>query len=162
MPEGGDVEVGVAVVVVVAGCRTHVPAASREPRALRDISEAQRVTGAAGRGPELVAKQPARGARAGRPLWKEHVEIAVAVVIEQGHAGADDLGQPEVAHRAGLVHERQPHLLCDLAKPRLGGARNRSAASHEQPGGAEAENGRRDDEPARQIHRVCFMRSRSR
>src|SRR5262249_51405182 len=101
----GDEDVGPAVVVDVADGHAHVMAGEVEPGAGADVLKL-----AAGELPE----EPVGGFRLGPGvLQEEDVQAAVAVEVEQGGAGPDDLGE-EVAvlgHGPRVVDEVQADLV---------------------------------------------------
>ena len=47
-----------------------------------------------------------------------NAEPAVTVKIEQGDAGAHDLGDEVALHRTGIVVKMQPRFLGDIREPR--------------------------------------------
>ena len=128
-----QVQIEVAVVVVVAGHDTHVVRGRPEACALRDVGESQEPR-AVGADLEVVAVEAA-GERQ-RMLGLEHrvlepisleqralaevdVEIAVAVVVEDRDAPAQHLGEVELAHHAVEMDEVEAGLLRHLAEDRL-------------------------------------------
>ena len=111
--DGRDVEVGVAVVVVVAD--GHALAVERlvEPGFLRHVLEVPlavvAVEGLGRRWCGLVLM-----ARPGARVDEEQVLVAVAVVVEERDAGAHRLGQELLAVGAVEVDERDPGFLGDV------------------------------------------------
>ena len=105
------VEIGVAVVVVVAD--GHALAVERlvEPGLLGDVLEVSlavvAVEGLGGRRLDLVAGPVRR-------VDEEQVLVAVAVVVEEGDARAHGLGQELLAKRAVVVDERDAGVLGDV------------------------------------------------
>ncbi len=109
--DGRHVEIGVAVVVVVA--HGHALAVKRlvEPGLLGDVLEVSlavvAVEGLGGRRLDFVAGPVRR-------VDEKQVLVAVAVVVEKGHARAHRLGQELVAEGAVVVHERDARVLGDV------------------------------------------------
>ena len=110
-PIGRDVEIGVAVVVVVAD--GHALAVERlvEPGLLGDVLEVSlavvAIEGLGRRRLDLVAGPVRR-------VDEEQVLVAVAVVVEEGDARAHRLGQELLAEGAVVVDECDAGLLGDV------------------------------------------------
>src|SRR5262249_45006184 len=93
-----DQHIDVAVVVEVRGGDTHAIATRAETRLLGDVVEPQSThgrhvteeTGTALAAPDIPPSK-------NHPLQHEEVQLAVAVVVEQADARADDLGKIELA-----------------------------------------------------------------
>ena len=131
----GDVEVGEAVVVVVADRRPHAVAVLRHPREarlLRDVGE--RAVGASGgrggsrsEGPTCRAASRGHGILEPRAVREEDVQPPVLVVVEEGDASAHGLDQVFVRGRRAVVLEVDPDRRRDLGELHLG--RGAAAAS---------------------------------
>ena len=106
-----DVEVGIAVVVVVAHGDALAVERLVEPGFLGDVLEVSlavvAIEGLGRRGLDLVAGPVRR-------VDEEQVLVAVAVVVEEGDARAHRLGQELVAEGAVVVHERDARVLGDV------------------------------------------------
>ena len=124
----GDVEVGEAVVVVVADRHPHAVAVLRHPgeaRLLRDVGEGavrllveEAVPEA---GVRLVGPLPrGHGILEPRAVREEDVQPAVLVVVEEGDASAHGLEQVLVRGRGALVLEVDPERRRDLGELDLG------------------------------------------
>ena len=109
--DGRHVEIGIAVVVIIA--HGHSLAVKRlvEPGLPGDVLEMSlavvAVEGLGGRRLDLVAG-PVRG------VDEEQVLVAVAVIVEKGHARAHRLGQELVAEGAVVVDEVDAGFLGDV------------------------------------------------
>ena len=104
-PERGDVQVGSAVVVVVAYDAAHAPfRAAFETHLLRDVDEGRRAVIVAVQG---VARAVAPGEEVGprRSVDQEHVEVAVKVVVEQAHAARHRVGQVALDLGGARAHD---------------------------------------------------------
>ena len=100
--------------------------------------------------PRVVPEQPCTGGLAGREgearlagrlalvehraLEQQHVEVTVAVVVQEGPAGAHDLGHEVLAARAREVAEAQAGFFGDVAKePQVRAARGQGHDQAERP-----------------------------
>ena len=131
--EEGHVEIDPAVVVDVAGGGAHAVADDGETAALGHVGEPQSPIAVQ---PEIVAIQPASrrttsracAGRQRRSLNREHIEIAVVVVVEDCAAAADDLRQEQLTGGAvdvGEVEARVPRLVHEDAAWLLRGSEGR-------------------------------------
>src|SRR5262249_31393937 len=134
-----DVQIGIAVVVVIAHRHTHSIADVAQAGLFRNIDKLHLAGFLEHVAEEAISRFPASrrsGPRVGhgllwfeyRPLNKKDVEVAVAIVVEQGHAGAHDLGQVELAGRSREVVEIEtglPGNVLEAASVRPGAARER-------------------------------------
>src|SRR6185295_729069 len=110
--EVGEIEIHPPVVVVVAGGRSHAVARGPDAARLGHVDEARHGTLSFGTD-QVVPEQPAppRRSRIGRAwlervsLHHEGVEIAIAVIVEQGRSAAHDLGHVVLARLPGPVGE---------------------------------------------------------
>ena len=157
----GHVEVDVPVPVVVAGGDADVVAGGLKTQLGRDVDEAQlrlaRLRGACGVGGANAHQVVAEDAVARRlpGLAREHrravlvalelaalaqvdVQVAVVVVVEEGHARADHLRGIEPAGHAVEVHE----VDTDFRRRRLECGSGRAAGRQDQPDKGKSELGR--------------------
>jgi hypothetical protein len=116
VPEVGDVQIGVAVVVEVARCDAHAVAVNAGAAALGHVFEravaavAIEAVPAAGRLIEEVSA-----------LHQIQIEEAVIVHVEQRGAAAHDLREVVSTFVAGMVDEVDAGARADFFEPRLGG-----------------------------------------
>jgi hypothetical protein len=114
--QAGQVDVGEAVVVEVAHRDSHAIAGGPDAALLGDVGEPELAL-AVRSDAEVVVEEPRALQRVRlrvRPqrsaLHQEDVHPAVVVVVDQGRAGAHDLGHIELAGHAVVVGEDQPAL----------------------------------------------------
>ena len=132
--EVGDIEVGPAVVVVVAGGDAHAVAAGADAAGRGDVDKA-RPSAAVGPHLQVVAVQPVdrsiRRCRADRvestALHQVDIQIAVTVEVEQRPAGTHHLAEVEAAGHAVDMRKVEPAGRRDVDKQifsrRRGGGR---------------------------------------
>ncbi len=105
--EVGDVEIGPAVVVVVAGCHSHAVTVGHQLAVAGDVRESQLSCDL-----EIVAEEAIGKGLLQDLAWPEHaslnqvdVEVAVVVVVEERAAGAHDLAEVELPRHAVEMDE---------------------------------------------------------
>ena len=114
----GDQEVEVAVVVDVADGRAHAVAGVAGPGfPCRIAKDAIRI----------LAEQPVAGAGLAIGVYEIHVEVPVAIVVEDSEPGSHHFRQQELAPDARGVVEQETELRGDINEPVRGIRRLASA-----------------------------------
>ena len=124
--EKRDVEVDAPVVVIVPCGDTHAVPGKGDTAGLRDVRESQGAR-AVRVNLEVVSKEPAAPVRVstGRSglaqilaLDKKHIQISIAVTVEQRDARSNDLGIVELARTTAEVREHKSGFFGRIDEPR--------------------------------------------
>ncbi len=148
-PDGGDVEVGPAVVVEVAGGHAHAVALHRQAQGGRGLGEVSSAIVGEDHERGGRAAGPCRGGgscpRPGAPVHEHEVEVAVIVQVDQGAAAAGGFGQQLLAVGAvDACDASQARVARDIDEVRWG----RHAAGPLAGGRSGAERPVAGDQPA--------------
>ena len=116
------IQIGVAIVVIVAGCDTYAFIGVVEASRFGNICEREFAAWIQVIPEQPVARFPARGqwnkslalGIGGIALDQKNVHISVVVVVDQRGAGSNHLRQKVIARRAGILPEVDACLFGDI------------------------------------------------